>query len=138
MKSVKSICHSLLETQSSSPRVIQYCVVVCRDIQVQEKLFKILTCQSYNSKVNSFLCCSSIFIMTKMLPKVTIPKLIQHYPAVSFPIFVLQSIIPNHQDKTSSVSWLLILLCVYLQEYSSPRKKICLKSYCCHDGQDRT
>ena len=122
-KSVKSTCHSPLETQSSSPRVIQYCIVVCRDVQVQEKLFKILMCQSYNSKVNSFLCYSSIFIMTKMLLKVTIPKLIHHYPAVSFPIFVLQSIIPNRQYKTSSVSWLLILLCVYLQEYSSPRKK---------------
>ena len=86
MKSVKSICHSLLETQSSSPRVIQYCVVVCRDIQVQEKLFKILTCQSYNSKVNSFLCCSSIFVVPKMLSKVAIQKLIQPYPAGSYPI----------------------------------------------------
>ena len=77
-KSVKSTCHSPLETQSSSPRVIQYCIVVCRDVQVQEKLFKILMCQSYNSKVNSFLCCSSIFIMTRALPKAAILKLMQN------------------------------------------------------------
>ena len=44
--------------------------------------------------------------MTKMLSKVTIPKLIQQYPAVSFPIFVLQSNIPNNKDKT--FFWFLI------------------------------
>merc|ERR1711973_805458 len=42
--------------------------------------------QSYNSKVNSFLCCSSIFVVTKMLSKVAIQKLIQPYPAGSYPI----------------------------------------------------
>ena len=137
-KSVKSTCHSPLETQSSSPRVIQYCIVVCRDVQVHEKLFKILMCQSYNSKVNSFLCYSSIFIMTKILLKVTIPKLVQHYPAVSFPIFVLQSIIPNRQDKTSSVFLIThFVVCIFAGIFES-KKKNCLKSYCCPDGQDRT
>ena len=33
--------------------------------------------QCYNSKVNSFPCCSPIFIMTKMLPKVMIQKLMR-------------------------------------------------------------
>ena len=44
----------------------------------KKKLFKILMCQSYNSKVNSFLCCSSIFIMTRALPKAAILKLMQN------------------------------------------------------------
>ena len=35
-------------------------------------------CQGYNSKVNSFPCCSPMFIMTKMLPKVTILKVMQN------------------------------------------------------------
>ena len=55
--------------------------------------------ESYNPKIDSSLCCNPIFIMTKMLPKVMIPKLIQQYPAVAFPIFVLQFNIPNNKDK---------------------------------------
>ena len=36
------------------------------------------------------------------------------YPAVSFPIFVLQFNIPNNKDKIYLVFWLLILLSGYL------------------------
>ena len=37
-------------------------------------------------KINSFLCYGSIFIMTKMSSRVAIQKLIQPYPAGSYPI----------------------------------------------------
>ena len=57
-------------------------------------------------------------------------------PSCSFPIVALQSNFPNRQYKTSSDSWLLILLWVYLQKYSSSRKN-CSKSYCFSTGQDR-
>ena len=43
-------------------------------------------------------------------------------PSCSFPIVALQSNFPNRQYKTSSDSWLLILLWVYLPKYSSSRK----------------
>ena len=57
-------------------------------------------------------------------------------PSCSFPIVALQSNFPNRQYKTSSDSWLLILLWVYLQKYSSSRKN-CSRSYCFSTGQDR-
>ena len=110
--------------------------------------------QSYNSKVNSFLCCSSIFVVAKMLPKVAIQKLIQPYPAGSFPccssifvvtkmfpkvaiqkliqpysagsfpIFVLQTNFPNWKDKTSTVSWLLLFAVSMFVGIFKSKKKI--------------
>ena len=94
--------------------------------------------QSYNSKVNSFLCCSSIFVVTKMLPKVAIQKLIQPYSAGSFPIFVLQTNFPNWKDKTSSVSWLLLFAVSMFVGIFKSKKKNCLNSYYRPNGQDGT
>ena len=51
--------------------------VVCGDLQVQEKLFKILILPKVTIQKLIPLCCSSIFIMTRVLPKATILKLMQ-------------------------------------------------------------
>ena len=73
--------------------------------------------QSYNSKVNSFLCCSSIFVVTKMLSKVAIQKLIQPYPAGSFPISCC------HGTMCNSIFLITKTKCIWYFDYS----------FCCWD-----
>ena len=55
--------------------------VVCEDIQVQEKMFKNPNlAKGCNSKA-ILLCCSPIFIITRVLPKVAILKVDSTMPS---------------------------------------------------------
>ena len=59
--------------------------VVYGDLQVQEKLFKILILPKVAIQKLVPLCCSSIFIMTRALPKAAILKLMQNIQLFHFP-----------------------------------------------------
>ena len=112
--------------------------VVCGDIQVQEKLFKIL-----------------------ILPQVTIQKLIPSVlqfnihndqgvaksynfkvdaiiSSCSLPIFALQSNVSNNKNKIYLVFLVTRFAVGMSVETFKSKKKNCLKSQCCPNGQDRT
>ena len=52
--------------------------VICGNLQVQEKLYKILILPKVAIQKLILLCCSSIFMMTRALPKAAILKLMQN------------------------------------------------------------